>query len=59
MNINKSKVFFSSNMGESKKDDIGNLLGFQQSKYLGTYLGMQLFHARVKKSTFHFLLEKI
>lgn len=59
VNSLKSKIFFSTNTDDVTKDAIENLLGFQQSDDLGTYLGMPLFHSRIKTSTFHFILDKI
>lgn len=59
INFAKSEVCFSTNTDISLQRRIGSALGFHQTNDLGSYLGIPLFHTRVKKSTFQFLIEKV
>lgn len=59
VNASKSQLFFFPNTCSSIKEEIGKLSGFQITDDLGIYLGMPLLHARAKKSTFHFIVEKM
>lgn len=43
----------------AKKDQLASLTTIPFTSNLGRYLGFPLFHDRVKKSDFHFLLEKV
>lgn len=47
------------NTDDRLKSSIGQTLGFQLTEDLGTYLGVPLFHSRVTKSTFQFLVDKV
>lgn len=55
----KSKFFFSKNTDDVVKDSIVNVLGFQLTEDLVTYLGVSLFHTRTKKCTFQFIVDEI
>lgn len=49
VNSSKLKFFFSRNTDISIQHEVGNVFGFSQTEDLGYYLGMPLFHSRVKK----------
>ncbi|KAE8714245.1 30S ribosomal protein S1 [Hibiscus syriacus] len=59
VNFNKSKIFFSANTPMSLADRICNKLGFQRSNNLGKHQRMPLFHSRVTKSAFQFIVDKV
>lgn len=59
VNASKSNLCFSSNMKDWLQSSIGNTLGFQLTDDLGKYLGVPLFHSRVTKSTFQFVVDKV
>lgn len=46
-------------MDASTQEEIGRLFGFQITEDMRTYLGISLFHTRAKKSTFHFVMDKV
>jgi hypothetical protein len=55
----KSRVFFSKNVGWHKKLELSNLLGIQATDDLGKYLGVPILHKRVTKDTYQFILDKV
>lgn len=59
INASKSSLFFSNNTNDSLRGAIGNFLGFQQTDDLGMYLGVPLFHSRISKNTFKFIVDKV
>lgn len=59
VNSLKSKLYFSSNTNTHVREKIGNVLGYKQTDDFGNYLGVSLFHSRVKKSMFQFLVDKV
>ncbi|KAA3471264.1 Retrovirus-related Pol polyprotein LINE-1 [Gossypium australe] len=54
VNSSKSKVCFSANMNITVRRMSRN-----QTKDLGNYLGVPLFHRRIKKSAFQFVIDKV
>ncbi|KAE8718142.1 hypothetical protein F3Y22_tig00110017pilonHSYRG00057 [Hibiscus syriacus] len=59
VNSSKTIIFFSSNVNEAKAANICVTLGFQRLPNLGKYLGMPLFHSRVTKNIFQFIIKKV
>ncbi|KAH1056677.1 hypothetical protein J1N35_034742 [Gossypium stocksii] len=59
VNDSKTTVFFSKILKVSSANAIYRALGFCQSDYLETYLGVTLFHKRVTKNTFNFIINKV
>ncbi|XP_050216415.1 uncharacterized protein LOC126667478 [Mercurialis annua] len=59
VSLNKTKIFFSSNVQVQKAESIANVMGFQRTQDLGIYLGVPLLHSRVTKDTYLYILEKI
>ncbi|XP_038992548.1 uncharacterized protein LOC120116044 [Hibiscus syriacus] len=59
VNSNKTRVFFTGNKNDELINQLCIPLGFQVSKDLGKYLGMPLFHNRVTKNTFQFIIDKV
>ncbi|KAA3482036.1 RNA-directed DNA polymerase (Reverse transcriptase) [Gossypium australe] len=55
----KSNIFFSKNTKADIRNQISQLLGFQEVQNLGMYLGVPLLHDRVTKSTLNFVVDKI
>ncbi|KAA3474645.1 reverse transcriptase [Gossypium australe] len=55
----KSNIYFSKSTEANTRNQISQLLGFQEVQNLGTYLGATLLHDRVTKSTFNFVVDKI
>ncbi|MCH87658.1 ribonuclease H, partial [Trifolium medium] len=51
----KSRVFFSNNVGWHKKIELSNLLGIQVTDDLGQYLGVPILHKKVTKDTYQFI----
>lgn len=58
VNKNKLQVFFSPNIPDELAKEICSDVGFVRVDDLGMYLGMPLFHKRVVRSTFEFLIAK-
>ncbi|KAL2997304.1 hypothetical protein AAZX31_09G033400 [Glycine max] len=57
MKVEKTKIFFSENINWHIKEDLTAKIGFQCT--LGKYLGVPIFHKKVKKESFEFLLDKV
>lgn len=55
----KSKIYFLSNTTTHVREQIRNVMRYKQTEDLMSYLRVPLFHFRVKKSTFQFLVDKI
>ncbi|KAE8668538.1 hypothetical protein F3Y22_tig00112293pilonHSYRG00090 [Hibiscus syriacus] len=58
VNSNKTKVFFSSNVEDESAEKLCSLLNCQRAMNLGNFLSLPLFHTRVMKSTFQFIIDK-
>lgn len=54
----KTCVFFSKNVSGESKRDLSSKIGFQFIENLGKYLGVNIFHTRVKRATFSGILDK-
>jgi hypothetical protein len=59
VNINKSKVFFSSTTRRGKISSIVSSTGINRTLSLEKYLGFPMMHGRLKRSDFEFLEENI
>ncbi|KAK8365340.1 hypothetical protein V6Z12_A02G046600 [Gossypium hirsutum] len=55
----RHRFFFSSNVSEVVANEISTNLGFTRVEDLGFYLGIPLFHHRVGRNTFSFVLDKV
>ncbi|MBA0736674.1 hypothetical protein Gogos_010197 [Gossypium gossypioides] len=58
VNAGKSKIYFSTNTKKLVKGMISEQLGFQGVDDLKNYLRVPLFHHRLKKRTFQFVIDK-
>ncbi|KAK5833056.1 hypothetical protein PVK06_016867 [Gossypium arboreum] len=59
VNARKTNVFFSSGVNIPLRNDIKDILRFQEVNDLGHYLGAPLLHKRITKSTLKFLVERV
>lgn len=59
VNLSKSKVYFSPNLSSSIFADLSLLLGVEETKDLGQYLGASMMHQIVSKHSFSFMLDKM
>ena len=59
VNINKTLMYFSKNVGHRDVVRISNLLGFSVTQDLGKYLGVPLHHTRVSKNMFNDIIDKV
>lgn len=59
VNMEKSPVFFSSNINPLDGSELAAKFGIPETNDLGRYLGMPLLHRRVGHNTYHFLVEKV
>lgn len=55
----KTRIYFSKNVGWNVRSEISNELDFNMTEDLGKYLGVPIFHKRVNKGTFNFVLDKV
>ncbi|KAL1066980.1 hypothetical protein V6Z11_D12G099200 [Gossypium hirsutum] len=55
----QKKNSFSANTDKLVREMLSKEFGFQEVDDLGIYLGMLLFHKRVTKSTFQFIIDKV
>lgn len=55
----KSHVFFSKNVHSQQRKDISDTPGFQRMDNLGRYLGVNIFHSRVKKASFFEVMDRV
>nr|KYP77075.1 Putative ribonuclease H protein At1g65750 [Cajanus cajan] len=55
----KTRIFFSKNIGWSVKNEISSSLGFQRTDDLGKYLGIKLHHERVSKRSLQSVMDHI
>lgn len=59
LNSTKSKIYFSTNVDEPFRTQLGKVLGFQCEEDLGFYLRVPLSHRRNMKNTFQFVVDKV
>lgn len=59
VNLEKSKIFFSSNVSHDLGKLISDESGIQSTQELGKYLGMPILQKRINKETFGDVLEKV
>ncbi|XP_061361234.1 uncharacterized protein LOC133305091 [Gastrolobium bilobum] len=55
----KTRVFFSENVGYSRAKEISEFLGIGSTQNLGKYLGVMLNHSRVNNATFGNVLDRV
>ena len=55
----KSRVYFSPNIDPGDKKALSDILGFQQTKCLGKYLGFLIKHKGGSNQDFNFALDKV
>lgn len=55
----KTKNFFSKNVGWESRVNISNEMDFHMTGDLGKYLGVPIFHKRVNRETFNFVIDKV
>nr|KYP52889.1 Retrovirus-related Pol polyprotein LINE-1 [Cajanus cajan] len=55
----KTRVYFSKNIGHTVKNEISSSLGYKRTDNLGKYLGVQLHHSRVSRRTLESVMEKV
>lgn len=54
----KTRVYFSRNVHNVRREEISEVLGFSRTSVLRKYFGVPMHHERVTKSTYSFLLDK-
>ena len=59
INMDKSKFFYSQNVKSTVVKEISKIIGINETKNLGKYLGVPLFHSRVTKGMFQPLLDRV
>lgn len=59
ININKSEIFFSSNVRRNKNQMTSDILGGQNDLQEGKYLGLPYLVGRSKKKVFSFVEERV
>lgn len=59
VNLQKSSVYFSSNVHASTADSLSRSLGVPTTHALGKYLGFPVIHHRVSKQSYEFLVDKV
>lgn len=59
VSLEKSKIFFSSNVSLDLEKLISDESGIKATRDLGKYLGMPVLHKRINKDTFGEFLEKV
>ena len=59
INPSKSKVFFSPNINEDLRTEYCEVLGFQPTNNLGSYLGFPIRHAGSSNQDLNFVLDKV
>lgn len=59
VNASKSMIHFSMNTAVAIRTAITVVFKFQNTKDLGRYLGVPVFHSRVEKNTFQFVVDKV
>lgn len=59
INVVKSKAFFSKGVLRRRKSLITAITSIDSTNYLGKYLGFPIFHRRVRKEDFGFIIDKM
>ena len=59
INMDKSKFVYSQNVKSTVVKEISKIIGINETKNLGKYLGVPLFHSRVTKGMFQPLLDRV
>ena len=59
VNFSKSKVFFSPNVDQGKRETFSNILGFRSTPNLGSYLGFPLRHVGSSNQDLNFVLSRV
>ncbi|KAG7558925.1 Ribonuclease H-like superfamily [Arabidopsis thaliana x Arabidopsis arenosa] len=59
VSLEKSKIFFSSNVSRDMERSISEASGIESTKELGKYLGMPILQKRINKETFGEVLERV
>ena len=59
VNENKSRVYFSENVGFTVRKEIASFLGFLPTSDLGKYLGVPLLHKNASRQAYNGILEKM
>ncbi|KAL4336634.1 hypothetical protein AHAS_Ahas12G0029800 [Arachis hypogaea] len=59
VNKEKTRIFFSKNVGHTVKDDIRRVLQFSIMQDLKKYLGVLILHSRVTKNTYNDIIIKL
>ncbi|QHO25231.1 Putative ribonuclease H protein [Arachis hypogaea] len=55
----KTRVFFSKNVGHTVRAELSNVLQFARTDDLGKYLGVPILHSKVSKHTFEGIINKL
>nr|KYP63364.1 Putative ribonuclease H protein At1g65750 family [Cajanus cajan] len=55
----KTRIFFSNNVGHVVRNEISSAFGFQRTNDLGKYLGIPTHHSRVNRVTYQGIIDKI
>nr|KYP54028.1 Retrovirus-related Pol polyprotein LINE-1 [Cajanus cajan] len=55
----KTRIFFSNNVGHVVRNEISSVFGFQRTNDLGKYLGIPTHHSRVNRVTYQGIIDKI
>ncbi|XP_052112461.1 uncharacterized protein LOC127744218 [Arachis duranensis] len=55
----KTRIFFSKNVGHMVRTEISNVLQFARTDDLGKYLGVPVLHSKVTKHTFEGIINKL
>ena len=59
VNMTKSMVFFSPNIGEETRDSLCSILGFKSTPNLGKYLEFPIQHKNSSSRDFDFILDRV
>nr|KYP49860.1 Putative ribonuclease H protein At1g65750 family [Cajanus cajan] len=59
VSLEKTRIFFSKNVGWSVREGISSTLGFQRMDNLGKYLGVPIQHDRVNKRLYSSIINKV
>nr|KYP46734.1 Retrovirus-related Pol polyprotein LINE-1 [Cajanus cajan] len=59
VSMEKTRIFFSKNVPHTTREEISYSFGFQRTDNLGRYLGIPSHHARVRRSDYHEVIERV
>lgn len=59
VNLQKSQVYFSTNVDRAKAEDLAGLAGIKQVHNMGSYLGVPSIQGRVKKDSYAYILDRV